>query len=115
MSKAPPAVTNTSSHLMTSSSSTASSPIALKNSGMSGASGRPGSKMNLEACSFKAASASQVRLKDAYLGGLKEEQQGDVAHEKEENSKETDDSESEPWFYKPVAQTNEACRKPLAG
>ena len=30
--------------------------------------------MNLEASSFDAASASQVRLKDAYLGGLNEEQ-----------------------------------------
>ena len=27
----------------------------------------------------------------------------------------TDDSESEPWYYKLVAQTNEACGKPLAG
>ena len=67
--------------------------------------------MNLEASSFDAASTSQVRLKDAYLGGLKEEQQGDLTHEKEE----TDDSESEPWCYKPVARTNEACGKPLAG
>ena len=31
--------------------------------------------MNLEASSFDAASASQVRLEDAYLGGLKEKQQ----------------------------------------
>ena len=30
-------------------------------------------------------------------------------------SEETDDSESEPWYCKPVAQTNEACGKPLAG
>ena len=29
--------------------------------------------------------------------------------------KKTDDSESEPWYYKPVAQTDEACGKPLAG
>ena len=71
--------------------------------------------MNLEASSFDAASASQVRLKDAYLGGLKEEQQGDLSHEKEANSEGTDDSESEPWYYKPVARSNEACGKPLAG
>ena len=45
--------------------------------------------MNLEASSFDAASASQVRLKDAYLGGLKEEQQGNLTHEKEQNSGET--------------------------
>ena len=71
--------------------------------------------MNLAASSFDAASASQVRLKDAYLGGLKEEQQGDLSHEKEENSEGTDDSESEPWYYKRVAQTDEPCGKPLAG
>ena len=111
--KSRPAVMNISSQLVTSSA--ASSPIASKNPGMSGASGRPGSRMNLEASSFDAASASQVRLKVAYLGGLKEEQQGDLSHEKEENSEETDDSESEPWYYKPVAQTNEACGKSLAG
>ena len=71
--------------------------------------------MNLEASSFVAASASQARLKDAHLGGLKEEQQGDLSHEKEENSEETDDSESESWYYKSVPQTDEACGEPLAG
>ena len=71
--------------------------------------------MNLEASSFDAASASQVRLKDVYLGGLKEEQQGNLTHEKEQISEESDDSESEPWYYKPVAQTDEACGKPFAG
>ena len=82
---------------------------------MSGASGKPCTRMILEASSFDAASASQMRLKDAHLGGLKEEQQGNLTHEKEQISEETDDSESEPWYYKPVAQTNEACGKPLAG
>ena len=82
---------------------------------MSGASARPGSRMNLEASSFDAASASQVRLQDAYLGGLKEEQQGSLTHEKEQISEDTDDSESEFWYYKLVARTNEACGKPLAG
>ena len=76
---------------------------------------KPGSTMNLEASSLDAAPASQVRLKDAHLGGLKEEQQGNLTHEKEQISEESDDSESEPWYYKPVAQTNEACGKPLAG
>ena len=71
--------------------------------------------MTLEASSFDAASTSQVKLKDAYLGASKEEQQGDLPHEKEENSGETDDSESEPWYNKPVPQTNEACGKPFAG
>ena len=41
--------------------------------------------MNLAASSFNAASASQVKLKDAYLGGLKEKQRGDLSHEREEN------------------------------
>ena len=72
MSKSRPAVMNMFSDLVASSSSAASSPIASKSLGMSGASGKLGSKMNLEASSFDAASASQVRLKDAYLGGLKE-------------------------------------------
>ena len=89
--------------------------VRSKSPGMSRASGKPGGRMNLEASSFDAASASQVRLKDAYLGGLKEKQQGDLSHEREENSGETDDSESEPWYYRPVAQANEACGKPLAG
>ena len=115
MSRSRPAPMNISSYLMTSSSSAASSPIASKNPGMSGALARPGSSMNLEASSFDAASASVVRLKGAHLVGLKEEQQEEMSHEKEENSEETDDSESEPWYYKPVAQTNEACGKPLAG
>ena len=107
VSQSRPAV---SSYLIATSSSAVSSQIASKSPGMSGASGKPGSSMNLEASSLNAASTSQVRLKDAYLGGLKEEQQGDLTHEKEE----TDDSESEPWYYKLVARTNEACGKPLA-
>ena len=71
--------------------------------------------MHSASTSFNAASASQVRLMDAYLGGLKEEQQGDPSHEREENSGETDDSESEPWYYRPASQNNEACGKPFAG
>ena len=82
---------------------------------MSGASEKPCNRMNLEASSFDAASASQVRSKDAYLDGLKEEQQENLKHEKEQISEETDGSESEPWYYKLVAQTNEACGKTLAG
>ena len=64
---------NVSSYLVATSSSTASSPIASKSLGMCGASVKPGSRMYLEASSFDAASASQVRLKDAYLGGLKQQ------------------------------------------
>ena len=71
--------------------------------------------MNLSASSFDAASASQERLKDAYLCRSKEEQQGNLTHEKEQISEESDDFESEPWYYKRVAQSNEACGKPLAG
>ena len=71
-----------SSNLIATSSSAASSPIASKSLGMCGASGRTGSRMNLAATSFDAASASQVRLEDPYLGGLKEEQQGNLTHEK---------------------------------
>ena len=71
--------------------------------------------MNIAASSFDAASASQERLKDAYIGGLKETQQGDLPHEKEQISEETDDSESEPWYYKSASQNNEVCGKPLAG
>ena len=101
--------------LLRQSYSSASSPSASKSPGMYGASGKPCSRINLEASSFDAASASQLRLEDAYLGGLKEEQQGNLTHEKEEISEETDDSESELWYYKLVAQTDEACGKPLAG
>ena len=114
VSKSRPAEMNMSSFIATSSSA-ASSPIASKSPGVSGASVKPGSTMNLEASSLDAAPASQVRLKDAHLGGLKEEQQGNLTHEKKQISEESDDSECEPWYYKPVAQTNEACGKPLAG
>ena len=56
-----------------------------------------------------------MKLKDAYLGGLKEKQQGDLPHEREENSGKTDNSVSEPWYYRPPPQNNEARGKPLAG
>ena len=111
VSKSRPAGMNMSSYFIATSSSAASSPILSKSLGMSGASGKPDSRLNLEASSFNAASTSQVRLKDAYLGGLKEEQQGDLSREKEE----TADPESEPWYYKLVARPNESCGKPLAG
>ena len=108
-------VTNMYSYLIATNFCAASSPNASKSPGMSGASGKPDSKKNLDASSFFAASASQVRLKDACLGGLKEKQQGNLTHDKEQISEETDDPECEPWSYKPVAQTHEACGKPLAG
>ena len=68
--------------------------------------------MNLAASPFDAVSASQVRSKDAYLDGLKDEQQGNLTHEKEQVSEESDD---EPWYYKPAAQIEKACGRPLAG
>ena len=61
------AVMNISSFIAT-SSSTASSPIASQSPGMPIALGNPDSRMSIEPSSFDAASTSQVRLKDAYLG-----------------------------------------------
>ena len=78
-------VMSVSSCLIATISSAASSPIASKSPGMFGASGKLGCRMNLEASSFDAASTSQVKLKAAYLGGLEEEQQGNLTHEKEQN------------------------------
>ena len=114
VSKSRPAEMNMSS-VIAKGSSAASSPIASKSPGMPTASGKPDRRMSVEPSSFDAASTSQVRPKHAYLGGLKEEQQGNLTHEKEQISEESGHSESEPWYYKPVAQTNETCGKPLAG
>ena len=114
VSKSRPAM-SVSSYLVATSSSAASSPIASKSPGMSGASVKPSRRMKFETSSFDAASASQVRLKDAYLGRLMGEQQRNLTNEREQISEESDDSESEPWYYKPDAHTDEACGKPLAG
>ena len=59
---------NVSSHVPTSSSS-AKSPIASKGPGKLTATGKPESRMRRNSKS-DAASSSQVRLQDAYLGGL---------------------------------------------
>ena len=67
VSKSRPAALNLSSFLAT-SSSTALSPIASKSPGMLIASGKSDSRMSIGSSSFDAASTSQVRLKDAYLG-----------------------------------------------
>ena len=115
VSKSRPAVMSVSSYLIATSSSAASSPIASKSPRMSGASGKPGGRMNLEASSFDAASTYQVRLKDANVGGLKEEQRGNLMHDKEQISEETGDPDFEPWYCKPVARTNEACGEAPAG
>ena len=77
------------------------SPIASKSLRMSGSSWKPGSRVSVDGSSFDAAySASQVRLHDAYFGGMKEEHQGNLTHTKEQISEETDDSESGPWYCK---------------
>ena len=72
--------------------------------------------MSVEPSSFDAASTSQVRLKDAYLGGLMEGQRGDPSRQEEENSEDSDNPVAGTWYYKeePVAQNNKAWRKPLA-
>ena len=73
VSKSRLAAMNLSSSTAT-SSSTASSPIASKSPGMPIASVKPDSRMSIDPNSFDAASTSQVRLKDAYLGGSMEKQ-----------------------------------------
>ena len=98
------------------SSSTASSPIACKSSGMPTASEKPDSRMSIEPSSFDAASTSQVRLKDAYLGGLMEKQRRNPSRqEEEEDSEDSDNPEAETWYQKgkqvtekPVAQNSKS-------
>ena len=87
VSKSRPAVTNMSSFFIATRSSAASSTIAFKNLGMPIASGKPDSRMSVEPSSFDPASTSQVRLKDAYLGGLTEEQRGDPSYQEKEIQK----------------------------
>ena len=98
VSKSRPAAMNLSSFLAT-SSSTASSPIASKRLGMPIASVKPDSRMSIEPNTFDAASTSQVRLKDTYLGGLMEKQRGNPSHQEEENSEDSDNPEAETWYY----------------
>ena len=104
---------NLSSFIVT-RSSTASSPISSKSLGMPIASGKLDSRMSSN--SFDAASFSQVRLKDAYLGGLMEKQRRNPSHQEEEDSEDSDNPEAEIWSYKrePVAQNSKAWEQPLA-
>ena len=114
VSKSRPAAMNLSSFIAT-SSSTASSPIASKSPGMPIGSGKPDSRMSSN--SFDAASTSQVRLKDAYLGGFMEKQRGKSSHqEEEEDSGDSDNPEAETWYYKGelVAKNSEAWVQPFA-
>ena len=114
VSKSPPAMMNMSSFIATSSSA-ASSPIASKSPGMPIASGKPDSMMSVEPSSFDAASTSQVRLKDAYFGGLTEEQRWDPSQQEEEYSEDSDNPVAGTWYYKGelVGQNNKAWRNPL--
>ena len=94
------------SYFIATRSSTASSPIAPKSPGMPIASGKPDSRMSIESSSFNAASTSQVRLKNAYLGGLMEEQWRDPSKQEEEHSEDSDNPAAGSWYYQgePVAQ-----------
>ena len=77
------------------SSSPAKSPIASKNPGILIATGKPESRMRRNSKS-DAASSSQVRLQDAYLGGLMDTSTVKPAATKEESG-DVDLSESETW------------------
>ena len=105
---------NMSSYFIAISFSAASSPIASKSPGMPIASGKPDCRMSVESSSFDAASTSQVRLKDAYLGGLMEEQRGDPSHQEEGNSEDSDNLAAGTWYYKgePGAQNNKSLEEP---
>ena len=94
VSKSRPAAMNMSSFIAT-SSSTASSP-ASKSPGMPIASGKPDSRMSLN--SFDAASSSQVRLKDANLGGLMEKQRRNPSHQEEEDSEDSDNPDAKTYY-----------------
>ena len=84
---------NLSSHVPTSSSST-KSPIASKSPGILIATGKPESRMRRNSKS-DAVSGSQVRLQDAYLGGLMDTATVNAATKEE--SGDVDLSESETW------------------
>ena len=85
ISKSRPSLNCSSCHIATSSSA-ASSPIGSKSPGTVGASGRPGCRLNLAASSIDGASASQEKLKDAYLGGLKDELQKKIWRKRKNKS-----------------------------
>ena len=116
VSKSRPAVMGMSSYFIETSSSVASSPITSKSPGMPIASGKPDNRMSVEPSLFDTESTSQVRLKDAYLGGLMEGQRGDPSHQEDKNSEGSDNPAAGTWYYKgePVAQNNKAWGKPLA-
>ena len=97
VAKSKPTAMNLSSIVPTSSSS-ATSPIASKSPGILTASGKPESRMRINSKS-DAASSSQVRLQDAYLGGLMDIATGDMGN-----------SESEIWTYQEERVTGKTHR-----
>ena len=99
VSKSRPAVMNMSHFFATSSFST-SNAIASKRPGMPIASGKPDTRMSVGPSSFDAESTSQVRLKDAYLGEVMEEQRRDPSHREEEDSEDSDNPEAETLYDK---------------
>ena len=92
------AALNLSSSIAT-SSSTASRPIVSESPGMPIASGKPDSRMRTTN-SFEAVWTSQVQLKDAYLGGIMEEQRRNPSHREEKDSEDSDNPEDEMWYHK---------------
>ena len=117
VAKSKSAAMNLSSQVPTSSSS-AKSPIASKSPGILIATGKPESRMRRNSKS-DAASSSQVRLQDAYLGGLMDTSTVKPVATKEESG-DVDLSESEIWSLheekvtgRPVAETT-ASEKPNA-
>ena len=69
--------------------------------------GKPDSRMSIDPNSFDAASTSQVRLKDTYLGGSMEKQREIPSHQEEEDSEDSDNPEAEIWYYKGKQVTGE--------
>ena len=94
VAKSKSAAINLSSHVPTSSSS-AKSPIASKGPGILIVTGKLESRMRRNSKS-DAASSSQVRLQDAYFGGLMDTATAKPAATKEESG-DVDLSESETW------------------
>ena len=98
---------NLSSHVLA-SSSTATIPFASESPGILTATGKLESKMRRNSKS-DAASSSQVKLQDAYLGGLMDRVAGKPAATKEESGT-VDLSESETWSF----HEEEVKEKPVA-
>ena len=93
-------------------SSSAKSPIASKRPGILTVTGKLGSRMRRNSKS-DAASSSQVRLQDAYLGGLMDTATGKLVATKEESG-DVDLSESETWSFQEEAVTERPTADKLA-